>query len=151
MNTMMAAGAPDLNPDGVESVREKDVPELFKRCGELIAARRENPTDDLTSVLVHAEIDGQTLEEHEIVMGFFLLMAAGNDSTKATFCSGMRALMEDDEQRQLVLDDPSLIPDAVEESLRMFPAFAHFGRTATVDTELNGQPIKAGDKVVMWY
>jgi cytochrome P450 len=90
------------------------------------------------------------LEEHEIVMGFFLLMAAGNDSTKATFCSGMRALMEDDEQRRLLLADPSLIPDAVEEALRMYPAFAHFGRTATVDTELNGQPIKEGDKVVMW-
>lgn len=84
-------------------------------------------------------------------MGFFLLMAAGNDSTKATYCSGMRALMEDDEQRRLVLEDPSLIPGAVEESLRMFPAFAHFRRTATRDTELHGQKIKAGEKVVMWY
>ncbi|HEX4563406.1 MAG TPA: cytochrome P450, partial [Solirubrobacteraceae bacterium] len=89
--------------------------------------------------------------EHEIVMGFFLLVAAGNDSTKATFCSGMRALMEDDEQRQLLLEDPALVPDAVEESLRMFPAFAHFRRTATCDAELHGQKIKAGDKVVMWY
>ena len=64
------------------------MPEIFERCRKLIAERRENPTDDLTSVLVHAEIDGETLEEHEIVMGFFLLMAAGNDSTKATYCSG---------------------------------------------------------------
>ena len=102
-------------------------------------------------MLVHAELDGQGLEEHEIVMGFFLLMAAGNDSTKATYCSGMRALMEDREQLQLLLDDPSLVPAAVEESLRMFPAFAHFRRTATCDTELHGQQIKAGDKVVMWY
>ena len=85
------------------------------------------------------------------MMGFFLLMAAGNDSTKATYCSGMRALMEDEEQRQLVLDDPSLIPDAVEEALRMFPAFAHFGRTTTRDTELAGQKIRAGEKVAMWY
>ena len=100
---------------------------------------------------MHAEVDGEKLEEHEIVMGFFLLMAAGNDSTKATYCSGMRALMEDPEQRQLLLDDPSLIPDAVEESLRMFPAFAHFRRTATCDTELHGQQIKEGEKVVMWY
>ena len=100
---------------------------------------------------MHAEIDGQKLEEHEIVMGFFLLMAAGNDSTKATYCSGMRALMEDREQMQLLLDDPSLIPAAVEESLRMFPAFAHFRRTATRDTELNGQTIREGEKVVMWY
>ena len=151
MNETLAAGDPDLNPDGVEAVMQRDVPEIFERCGKLIAERRETPTDDLTSVLVHAEIDGERLEEHEIVMGFFLLVAAGNDSTKATFCSGIRALMEDPEQRRLVIEDPSRIPGAVEEALRMFPAFAHFRRTATRDTELGGQRIKEGDKVVMWY
>src|SRR5918992_788512 len=151
MNTTLGAGDPDLNPEGVESVMQRDVPEIFQRCGRLIAERRERPTDDLTSVLVHAEVDGQRLEEHEIVMGFFLLVAAGNDSTKATYCSGMRALMERPEQRQLLLDDPSLIPSAVEESLRMFPAFAHFRRTATRDAELGGRQIREGEKVVMWY
>jgi cholest-4-en-3-one 26-monooxygenase len=151
MNSALAAGDPDLNPGGVQSVVDKDIPEIFERCRRLVAARREHPTDDLTSVLVHAEIDGQTLEEHEIVMGFFLLVAAGNDSTKATYSSGMRALMDDPEQRQILLDDPSLVPSAVEESLRMFPAFAHFRRTATCDTELGGQQIREGEKVVMWY
>jgi cytochrome P450 len=151
MNSTLGAGDPDINPDGFEGAVNKDIPEIFERCQKLIAERRERPTDDLTSVLVHAEVDGQKLEEHEIVMGFFLLMAAGNDSTKATYCSGMRALIEDPEQMQLVLDDPSLIPDAVEEALRMFPAFAHFRRTATRDAELHGQKIRAGDKVVMWY
>jgi cholest-4-en-3-one 26-monooxygenase len=151
MNSTLGAGDPDLNPYGFEGAVERDVPEVFERCRKLIAERLENPTDDLTSVLVHAELDGEKLEEHEIVMGFFLLVAAGNDSTKATYCSGMRALMDDPEQKQLLLDDPALIPDAVEESLRMFPAFAHFRRTATCDTELHGQTIKAGEKVVMWY
>jgi cytochrome P450 len=151
MNTTLGAGDPDMNPEGVEAVMQRDVPEIFERCGRLIAERRERPTDDLTSVLVHAEIEGERLEEHEIVMGFFLLVAAGNDSTKATYCSSMRALMEHPDQRQLLLDDPSLIPGAVEESLRMFPAFAHFRRTATRDTELAGQQIREGDKVVMWY
>ena len=151
MNTTLGAGDPDLNPEGVETVMQRDVPEIFERCGQLIAERRENPTDDLTSVLVHAEIDGERLEEHEIVMGFFLLVAAGNDSTKATYCSAMRALMENPEQRQKLLDDPSLVPSAVEEALRMFPAFAHFRRTATRDTELNGSTIREGEKVVMWY
>ncbi len=151
MNTILGAGDPDMNPEGVESVMERDVPEIFERCRLLVAERRERPTGDLTSVLVHAEIDGQRLEEHEIVMGFFLLMAAGNDSTKATYCSGMRALIENPDQRQLLLDDPSLIPGAVEESLRMFPAFAHFRRTATRDTELGDQEIEEGDKVLMWY
>jgi len=151
MNTILGAGDPDATPEGVEIVMERDVPEVFRRCGELMAARRENPTDDLTSVLVHAEIDGERLEDHEIVMGFFLLMAAGNDSTKATYCSGMRALMEHPGQRRMVLDDPTLVPAAVEESLRMFPAFAHFARTATHDTQLHGQQIREGEKVVLWY
>jgi cytochrome P450 len=142
------------------------IPELFERCRQLIAERRERPTDDLTSMLVHAEVEGETLEEREIVMGFFLLMAAGNDSTKATYCSGMRALLHEarppaaagkaqiPDQRGLLVEDPSLIPAAVEESLRMFPAFAHFAhfaRTATRDTELAGQRIREGERVVMWY
>ncbi len=151
MNSIVGAGDPDATPDGADSVMENEVPEVFERCGRLIAERRETPTDDLTSVLVHAELDGERLEDHEIVMGFLLLMAAGNDSTKATYCSGMRALMEDREQLRQVAEDPSLVPGVVEESLRMFPAFAHFARTATRDTELRGQAIREGEKLVMWY
>jgi len=153
MNTALAASDPDYSPsvDNVEETIQKAIEQVFARCSTMIAERRENPTDDLTSVLVHAEIDGEKLEDHEIVMGFFLLVAAGNDSTKATYCSSMRALIEHADQRQLLLEDPSLIPGAVEESLRMFPAFAHFRRTATRDTVLNGQEIKKGEKVVMWY
>jgi cytochrome P450 len=148
---LMNSADPDLNPEGIDAVVAKDIPEIFARCQRMITERRENPTGDLTSVLVHAEIDGTKLEEHEIVMGFFLLVAAGNDSTKATYCSGMRALMEHPAERRLLLEDPSLVPSAVEESLRMFPAFAHFRRTATCDTELAGQPIREGEKVIMWY
>jgi len=149
MNNALGAGDRDVASSNL--IMEQDVPEIFERCRLLIEERRARPTEDLTSVLVHAELDGRGLEEHEIVMGFFLLMAAGNDSTKATYCSGMRALLENPEQWQLLLDDRSLVAGAVEESLRMFPAFAHFRRTATRDTELGGQTIKEGDKVVMWY
>jgi len=151
MNTTLGAGDPDINPEGIQTVMERDIPEIFARCSRLIAERREHPTDDLTSLLVHAKIDGEQLAEHELVMGFFLLVAAGNDSTKATYCSGMRALIENPDQRALLLEDPSLVTGAVEESLRMFPAFAHFRRTATRDTELGGCPIAKGDKVIMWY
>jgi cholest-4-en-3-one 26-monooxygenase len=151
MNEMLGAGDPDLNPDGPDAIMGKMIPELFERCSKLIAERRENPTDDLTSLLVHAEIEGQKLEDHEIVMGFFLLMAAGNDSTKATYCSGMRALMENPQERAKVIEDLGLIPSLVEEALRMYPAFAHFRRTATADAELGGVQIKEGDKVVLWY
>jgi cholest-4-en-3-one 26-monooxygenase len=153
MNMALAASDPDYTPsiDTVEETIQEAIQQVFARCGAMIAERRENPTDDLTSVLVHAEVNGEKLEEHEIVMGFFLLVAAGNDSTKATYCSARRALMENPEQRRLLVGDPSLIPGAVEESLRMFPAFAHFRRTATEDTVLAGQEIKQGEKVVMWY
>ena len=153
MNMALAANDPDYSPnvENVEETIQEAVQQIFARCSELIAERRENPTDDLTTVLVNAEVEGQKLEEHEIVMGFFLLVAAGNDSTKATYSSAMRALMENPDQRQQLVDDPSLIPGAVEEALRMFPAFAHFRRTATKDVELGGQQIKEGDKVVMWY
>ncbi|HEU4463027.1 MAG TPA: cytochrome P450 [Solirubrobacterales bacterium] len=153
MNMALAANDPDYSPnvEDVEATIQEAVQQIFARCSELIAARRENPTDDLTTVLVNAEVEGQKLEEHEIVMGFFLLVAAGNDSTKATYSSAMRALMENPDQRQLLVEDPALVPGAVEEALRMFPAFAHFRRTATKDVELGGQQIKEGDKVVMWY
>ncbi len=151
MNSALGIGDPDLSPEGATQLLQRDIPEIFARATKMIAERREQPTDDLTSVLVHAEIDGHKLEEHEIVMGFFLLVAAGNDSTKATYCSGMHALLTDPDQRRLLLDDLALVPSAVEESLRMFPAFAHFRRTATRDTELGGQTIREGEKVVMWY
>ena len=151
MNAALAPDDPELAPEGIDGVLEKDFPEMFERCRALIAERRENPTDDLMSILVHAEVDGEKLEEIEIVMGFFLLMAAGNDSTKATYSSGMRALMENPEQLSELAEDPSLVPGAVEEALRMFPAFAHFRRTATRDAELGGKHIKKGEKVVMWY
>ncbi len=153
MNMALAANDPDYSPnvENVEETIQEAIGQIFARCGAMIAERRENPTDDLTSVLVNAEVEGQRLEEHEIVMGFFLLVAAGNDSTKATYCSAMRALMENPDQRRLLVEGPSLIPGAVEEALRMFPAFAHFRRTATRDCELGGQQIREGDKVVMWY
>jgi cytochrome P450 len=151
MNSALGLGDDDLNPGGLEQILQEDIPEIFERCRRMIEERRENPTDDLTSVLVHADVDGDSLQEHEIVMGFFLLVAAGNDSTKATYTSGMRALLEHPEQMKKLLDDPSLISGAVEECLRMYPAFAHFRRTATRDTEIAGQPIAEGEKVVMWY
>ncbi len=153
MNAALGASDPEFtqSPQEVQGFLDATIAEIFERCGKMIAERRESPNDDLTSVLVHAEVEGQKLEEHEIVMGFFLLVAAGNDSTKATYTSGMRALLEDREQLDEVVGDPTLIPGMVEEALRMFPAFAHFRRTATKDTVLNGREIKEGEKVVMWY
>src|SRR3954454_18297568 len=151
MNATLGGGDPDLNPDGPETIMQNEIPEIFERCQKMIDARRAEPQDNLTSVLVNAEVDGSKLEDWESVMGFFLRMAAGNDSTKATFCSAIQALCEHPEERQKLIDDPSLIESAVEEALRMFPAFAHFRRTATKDVQLNNAHIKEGEKVLMWY
>jgi cytochrome P450 len=94
-----------------------------------------------------AEGDVRTLDLALVV----LLGAAGNDSTRSVFTSGMLGLMEERDQLELLLDDPSLIPGAVEELLRFYPAFSHFRRTATRDVELHGRTIRAGDKVLLWY
>jgi cholest-4-en-3-one 26-monooxygenase len=151
INGLAGFGDPELNPKGLEQMLADDLPPMYEKCMKLVADRRANPTDDMLSVLVHAEIDGDSLADEEIFAGFLLLMIAGNDSTKATYTSAMRALIENPDQRQLLIGDPSLVPGAIEEALRMFPAFGHFRRTATKDTELGGCPIHKGDKVVLWY
>jgi cytochrome P450 len=113
--------------------------------------RVEHPGDDLLTALIAANVEGDHLDELEIATFFVLLLAAGNDSTRATYTATMRALMENPEQRQLLIDDPSLIPAAVEEGLRCFPAFGFMGRAATRDTEIAGQAIAEGDRVLLWY
>jgi cytochrome P450 len=127
------------------------IQDAFAYVAPKIAERRENPTDDLTTALAQAEVDGEVLTEEELVATFGLLMAAGNDSTRAVFGQSMIALMESPDQRQVLIDQPEQIEDAVEECLRCFPAFSYMRRTATRDVELHGQQIKAGDKLALWY
>jgi linalool 8-monooxygenase len=116
-----------------------------------VAERREKPADDLVTAMVSAEVDGEHLNDFEIAAFFALLMFAGNDTTRNTISGGTLALIEHpDEQRKLV-DDPTLIDDAVEEMLRWVTPVMHFRRTPTTDTELRGVPIKEGERVVMWY
>ncbi len=149
-NQGLGFGDDELQPEG-NATAHKVIAEVFERVMKIAAERREHPTDDLTSLLVHSEVDGEKLEDHEIAFGFGLLVAAGNDSTKATYSNGMLALLRNPEEMRKLVDDPSKIPAAVEEFLRMFPAFAHFRRTATRDVELGGQLIREGDKVILWY
>lgn len=151
MSRYIGRDDPDLNPGGLAEWANEFIPQVIGECVALIEPRRENPTEDLISVLVHAEIDGERLTDDDIVMGILLLFAAGNDSTMATYVSAMKALIEHPDQRQKVLDDMSLVPSVVEEALRMFPAFSLMRRTATRDVELGGQQIKENDKVIMWY
>jgi cytochrome P450 len=113
--------------------------------------RAKNLGDDLLSALMQAEIDGDRLDDLEIATFFGLLLSAGNDSTRSVYTATMRALLQDPEQLQLLLDDPSLIPAAVEEGIRCFPAFGFMGRAATRDVEIGGKAIREGDRVLLWY
>jgi cholest-4-en-3-one 26-monooxygenase len=149
-NMVLGFGDEDLRP--TEEAVVEVMTNAWNETMELIEERRERPgMDDLIDVLVHSEVDGEGLSDAEIFMGLGLLGAAGNDSTRSVFTSGMLGLFQNPDQLRLLLDDPSLIPGAVEELLRMYPAFAHFRRTATRDVELHGQTIRAGDKVLLWY
>jgi cytochrome P450 len=132
--------------DGLSAVEEAAV-----YIAPLIAERRSNPTPDLLSALAHSDVDGDKLNDLELSIIFGLLMSGGIDTTKATFGSGMVALAEDSAQRQLLIEDPSLIPNAVEECLRCFPAVTHVRRTAQRDVELHGQTIREGEKLLLWY
>jgi cytochrome P450 len=112
--------------------------------------RQKEPTDDVISALTVAQSEGR-LNPDEYHNYFSLLMIAGNETTRHTITAGMLALIEHPDQLELLRDDPSLISTATEEILRWATPVLHFRRTATRDTELRGQEIKAGDKVVTWY
>ena len=125
--------------------------EVWMYASSLAEARRGVKGEDLVSVLINAEIEGQQLSEAEFDAFFLLLAVAGNETTRNLISGGMLALIENPEQRQRLIDDPSLIPSAVEEMLRWVTPVMYFRRTATKDTEIRGQKIKEGDKVVMYY
>ncbi|HZP41893.1 MAG TPA: cytochrome P450 [Candidatus Binatia bacterium] len=126
--------------------------ELFAYGQALAEERRRHPRGDLMSVMATGEVDGEKIEDQRLLDGFFLLLViAGNETTRNTISGGLLALIEHPAERRLLLDDPRLIPTAVEEMLRWVSPVVHFRRTATADTEIRGQRIREGDKVVMWY
>ena len=119
---------------------------------ELIAARRAQPQDDLMTSLVQAEVDGERLSDDEIMSFFVLLIIAGNDTTRQSIAHGMKALTDFPEQRAWLMEDlDGRLPMAVEEIIRWATPIMTFRRTAAHDTELGGQHITAGDKVIMFY
>jgi cholest-4-en-3-one 26-monooxygenase len=124
---------------------------MTRNAVALVDDRRENPTDDLVSALLQAEIDGERLNTAEIIGIIAILIAAGNDSTRASFTGGMYELLRNPDQHRALVDDPGRIPMAVEEFLRMHPPFGHMARTAMKDVELHGKTIRPGDKVILWY
>ena len=119
---------------------------------ELAKFRRENPGDDLMTSIVNAEVDGQRLTDEEIGAFLILLASAGNDTTKQTTTHVMMALADNPEQRDWLMEDfENRIGPAVEEFVRWASPVMQFARFVTDDTEINGQPVSAGDKVGLFY
>jgi cytochrome P450 len=158
---MAAATDPDYRPDPDKYPTDIDprllpfgtpaayyVFEYGRKIGE---ERRRNPTDDLVSRLVHAEVDGERLDEKEYSNFFELFIFAGNETTRTGISQGILALMQHPEEFARLEADPSLIPSGVDEILRYGTPIIYFRRTATRDAEISGVPIQAGDRVALWY
>ena len=148
-NVATAFEDPDIRSTWGDSMAE--IGDVVTYINAVREQRQADPGNDVLTALIHAEVGGDRLNELEIATFFVLLLAAGNDSTRATYGATMIALMRDPEQRQLLLDDPALIPRAVEEGLRCFPAFGFMGRSTTREVEIGGQTIPAGERVLLWY
>jgi cytochrome P450 len=148
-NRTTAFEDPRLSPDLGDVLRA--VEEFVPYVNSMIEEREAHPTDDLTTAFIQAEVDGEHLSHEEVLMFFFLLMVAGNDSTRAVFTSGIKNLLEDAEQMALVRSGEVPLEQVVEEFVRYNPAFSYMRRTATSDTELAGKQVKAGEKLALWY
>ena len=148
-NKLVGFDDPDFQAtpeDGAEAAME-----IYAYCDGIANDRRANPQDDLMTALVHAEIDGDRLDDLELNLFFVTLVVAGNETTRNLITHGMLALIENPDQAKRLRAEPDLMPTAVDEMLRWGSSIHNFRRTATCDTVLGGQAIKAGDKVVIYY
>lgn len=148
-NTMLGADDPDLNLSELDG--QMAAAELYMYADTIMAHHRDDPQDDIVGALLRGSVGGEKLNEDEFRSFMLLLIVAGNETTRTMTSQGMRLLMEHPEQYRMMVDDPTLIPDAVEEILRFNPAVINFRRTVTQPTEVGGQALAAGDKVVMFY
>lgn len=125
--------------------------ELYAYFTEQLAARRANPGDDLLSVLLAAEVEGERLNEQQLLSFCLLLLVAGNETTTNLITNAIRAFAEQPELQTRLRENPGLMPGAVEEALRYYSPVASIpSRFATKEAELGGQLIKKGDQVVAW-
>ncbi len=125
--------------------------EYFTYIMGAIGERKKKPTDDLVSLLVHGEIDGERLTDEEIAHESLLILVGGDETTRHVITESALALMQNSEQRNKLIDDPSRLRVAVEEFLRWVSPIKNMNRTATQDTDLRGQMIREGDKVLLLY
>ncbi|SEG73100.1 Cytochrome P450 [Thermomonospora echinospora] len=140
-------------PDGapVDPRSPAALADMFEYAHRLAERKRREPADDVMTALAIAGPDGHGLGDAELSMFFFLLVIAGNDTVRSALPGGLMALLDHPDQHRRLLADPTLLDPAIEEMLRWHPPVLSFRRTAVRDTVLAGQPIAAGDKVVVFH
>lgn len=118
---------------------------------DVIAKRRAEPTDDLFSILVHAEVEGERMSDDEIVMETLLILIGGDETTRHTLSGGTEQLLRHRDQWEAVVADPSLLPCGIEEMLRWTSPVKNMCRTLTADTEFHGTSLKSGEKIMLMF
>ena len=134
--------------DGAIASQEAAI-EVYAYAASLAEKHKTNKLTDIVGALLDGSVNDEKLTPEEFQVFFLMLIAAGNESTRSVIAHCMRLLMENPDQLQKLIDDPSLAPFAVEEALRYNPAFVQMRRTVMQDIELQGQQLKAGDKMVL--
>tara|TARA_R110000803_G_scaffold14677_8_gene40796 strand:- start:1306 stop:2163 length:858 start_codon:yes stop_codon:yes gene_type:complete len=128
-----------------------EIQAMFEYGRHLLAERRKNPQPDLLSAIANVEIDGKPLSPEFLDGSWLLIVFAGNDTTRNSLTGTMKLLTENPDQKKKLQADDSLFPNFVHESIRMVSPVTYMRRTATKETELGGQPIGEGEKLVMYY
>ena len=149
----------DLNQSGMKDMTSDQITQLVAGAvkdfeayfAKLTAERRANPTADVASTIANATVDGEPLNDRDMMGYYIILAAAGHDTTSASTAGAMLALARDPEQWARVREDRSLLPGIVEEAIRWTSPVQHFMRSAATDTELGGQAIAAGDWLMINY
>ncbi len=146
--TEIIHSAPETLPDGAQA---SAVMQMFEYAQGVYRSKLDHPTDDLASQIVHAEVDGRRLDELDFQLFFLLLIDAGGDTTRNLVAGGLHALLAHPDQLAELRADPALIPGARDELLRWVSPVIYMRRTALRDTEIAGQRIREGDKVVRYF
>jgi cytochrome P450 len=128
-----------------------NISEMFEYGRHMLHKRRNDPQPDLMSAIANAQVDGTLLSDEYLDGSWLLIVFAGNDTTRNTISGSVKLMTEFPDQKALLINDPSLIPNAVNEFIRMISPVTYMRRTATKDVELSGQKIAKGEKVVMYY
>lgn len=151
-NAIVGSDDPEYQEGGgSQSTAEQARIQLFEYFWKMAEERRKKPRDDIASVLANAKVDGESLPPRELLSYFFLLVVAGNETTRNAMSGGLLALIQNPDQLDKLRKNPSLVDTAVEEVLRWTTPVIQFCRTATRDFELRGQKICAGDSMCLFY